>query len=80
MTGQIDHMLAGAAAGFDHIAGFAGKERLQHCPDRFMIAVKCRRVEAAVGFHRPAVLAKFHDIFNHVARACLQLGDSQISD
>ncbi len=64
-AGKIDHMLAGAAAGLDHVTGFAGKELLQHRPDRLMVAMKRRRVEAAVGFDRPAVLAEFHDIFRH---------------
>ena len=58
-------MLAGAAAGLDHVTGFAGKELLQHRPDRLMVAVKRRGVETAVGFDRPAVLAEFHDIFRH---------------
>ena len=65
MAGEIDHVLAGAAAGLNHVAGFAGKKLLQHGPDRLMVAVKCRRVEAAVGFDRPAVLTEFNDIFSH---------------
>ena len=65
MAGEIDHMLAGAAAGLDDVTGFPGKEALQHRPDRLMVAVKRRRVETAVGFDRPAVLAEFHDIFSH---------------
>ena len=67
MAGEIDHMLAGAAAGLDHVAGFAGKERLQAPPDRLMVAVKRRRVETAIGLDRPAVLAEFHHIFRHEA-------------
>jgi hypothetical protein len=58
-------MLAGAAAGLDHVTGFVGKELLQHRPDRLMVAVKRRGIETAVGFDRPAVLAEFHDIFRH---------------
>ena len=58
-------MLAGAAAGLDHVAGFPGEELLQHGPDRLMVAVECRRVEPAVGFDRPAILAEFNDIFSH---------------
>ncbi len=65
MASEIDHMLAGAAAGFHHVTGFPGKELLQHRPDRAMVAVKRRRVETTVGFDRPAVLAEFHDIFSH---------------
>ena len=30
MAREIDDMLAGATAGLDHIAGFAGEETLQH--------------------------------------------------
>ena len=65
MAGEIDHMLAGAAAGLDHVAGFAGEKSLQHRPDRLMVAVKRRRIETAVGLDRPAILAEFHDILSH---------------
>ena len=65
VAGEIDHMLAGAAAGFDDVAGFAREKSLQYRPDGLMIAVKRRRVETAVGLDRPAVLAEFHDIFSH---------------
>src|ERR1700680_2703205 len=65
VMGEIDPMLAGATAGLDHVAGFAGQELLQHRPDRLMVAVERRRVETAVGFDRPAVLAKFHHILSH---------------
>ncbi len=58
-------MLAGAAARFHHVARFAGKEWLQHRPDRAMVAVKRRGVETTIGFDRPAVLAEFHDTFSH---------------
>ncbi len=71
MKRKIDDMLAGTAAGFDHVAGFAGKEFFQHRPDGLMVAVKCRRVETAVGFDPPAVLAEFHDIISHVSSAPL---------
>ena len=60
-------MLAGAAAGLQHVAGFAGEELLQHRPDRRMVAVERRRIEPAVGLDRPAILAEFHDIFRHRA-------------
>src|ERR1700722_10522131 len=65
MAGEIHHVLAGAAAGLDHVPGFPGKEALQHLPDGLMIAVKGRSIEAAVGLDRPAVLAEFNDIFCH---------------
>jgi sulfur-oxidizing protein SoxX len=58
-------MLAGAAAGFDHVTGFAGEEWLHHRPDCPMVAVKRRRIEATVRRDRPAILAEFHDIFSH---------------
>src|SRR5437879_3098129 len=64
-AGEIDHMLAGAAAGFDHVTGFAGEEWLQHRPDRLMVAVKRRRIETTVWRDRPTVLSEFHDIFSH---------------
>src|SRR5437879_73684 len=64
-AGEIDHMLAGAAAGLQDVAGFTGEEWLQHRPDRLMVAVERRRVKATVGLDRPAVLAEFHDIFSH---------------
>ena len=58
-------MLAGAAAGLHDVTGFPGKETFQYRPDRLMVAVICRRVETAVWFDPPAVLAEFLDIFNH---------------
>src|SRR3981189_1373259 len=72
---EVDHMLAGAAAGLDHIAGFAGKEPLQHGADRLMVAVKRGRVETAVGLDWLAILAEFHDIFSH--DALLPLSDRE---
>jgi hypothetical protein len=30
-----------------------------------MIAMKRRRIEPAIGFDRPAILAEFHYIFGH---------------
>jgi hypothetical protein len=65
MAGEIDHMLAGAAADLNHIAGFPGEELPQHGPDRLMVAMECRRVEPAIGFDWPAILAEFNDIFSH---------------
>src|SRR5882757_4287081 len=66
MAGEIDHMLAGAAAGFHHVTGFSGQEFPQRLPYRPMVAVKRRRVETTVRLDRPAVLAEFHRIFSHV--------------
>jgi len=40
---------------------------LQYLPDRLMVAVECRSVEAAVRLDRAAILAEFDDIFSHNA-------------
>ena len=61
----MHHVLAGAAAGLDHVAGFACKKWLQHRPDRLMVAMKRRGIETAVGFDRPAILAELHDKLSH---------------
>src|SRR6187549_3775348 len=66
---KMHDVLAGAASDFDDVTGFAGEEFLQHRPDRLMVAVERRRIEPAVGFDRPAVLAQFHHIFRHVILA-----------
>jgi hypothetical protein len=71
MPREIHYMLAGTAACLDHIPGFSGQEALQHCPDRLMIAVKGRCVEAAVRLNRPTVLAELNDIVSHdILRIC----------
>src|ERR1035438_4347704 len=62
---EIDHMLTGAAASLHNVTGFPGQKAFQYRPDRLMVAVICRRVETAVWFDPPAVLAEFLDIFNH---------------
>src|SRR5258708_33457131 len=66
-AGEIDHVLAGAAAGLNHVAGFTGEELLQHRPDRLMVAGKRRRVETAGRRDRAAVLAEFHHTVRHAA-------------
>src|SRR5580698_3826538 len=66
MTREIDHMLAGAAAGLDHVTRPPGKVPQQHFADRLVVAVKRRGVETAVGFDPASVLAEFNDIFSHV--------------
>jgi hypothetical protein len=58
-------MLTGAASDFDDLTGFAGEEFLQHRPDRLMVAMERRRIEPAVGFDRPAILAEFHYKLSH---------------
>jgi hypothetical protein len=65
VTSEIDHVLAGAAAGLDCIAGFASDESPQHGADRLVIAVKGRRVKPAVGFGTTTVLSEFDDIVDH---------------
>src|SRR5712672_94732 len=65
LAGEGDDMLDGAAAGFQHVTGLAGKIPLKHRPDRPVIAMEGGRVEAAVGLHRPAVLAEFYYILRH---------------
>ena len=77
MTGEIDHVLAGATAGLDCIAGFASDELPQHRADRLVIAVKGRRVKPAVGIGTTTVVSEFNDILNHgsaldkMTRCCL---------
>ena len=61
----MHHMLAGAAAGLQHIARFPGQELLQHVPYRLVVAVERGRVEPAVSLDRPAILAKLHDVLGH---------------
>src|SRR5882757_7057715 len=65
---EIDHMLAGAAAGLDHVAGFAGAIPMQYRADGLMIAMKRRRIQAPVRLDRPAILAELHHKFSHSAR------------
>jgi hypothetical protein len=52
MVREMHHMLAGAAAGFQHVAGLAGEEGLQHRPDRRVIAMK------AAASSRPSASAR----------------------
>ena len=63
--GQVDDMLAGAAAELDGVSGLSGEELHQHGADRLMVAVKGRRVEPPVSFAPTAILAEFNDIFRH---------------
>jgi hypothetical protein len=62
----MNDMLAGAASDLHHIAGLACEEFFQHGPDRRMIAVKRRRIETAVRFDRPAILAELHHELSHI--------------
>ena len=62
---KMHDMLAGAAAGLQHVSRFAGEEFLQHRPDRLMVAVERRGIEPTVRFDRPSILAEFHHIFGH---------------
>src|SRR5882724_9837656 len=62
---EMNHMLAGAAAGLQHVAGFTGEEFLQYRPDRPMVAVERRRIQSPIGFDRPAIPAKLRHILSH---------------
>jgi len=69
----MHRMLAGAAAGLQHVAGFAVKIPLQHGPDRLMVAMKRLRIKPAVRLDGAAILAEFDDILRHPglpSRAC----------
>jgi hypothetical protein len=65
MAGEIDHVLAGAAADLDDIAGFAGEEWPQRRADRPVDCDEGRRVEPAAGSRATTVLAEFDDIVDH---------------
>ena len=62
---EIDDVLSGAAAGLEHVAGFAVEKFLQHRPDRLVIAMKRRRIETAIRLDRPAILAEFNNVLSH---------------
>src|ERR1700761_3751018 len=70
MTGELDDMLTGTAAGLHDIAGFPGKKPLQNVTDGPMVAMKGRCVEPPVRLPAAPVLAKFHDIVGHVSLRC----------
>ncbi len=65
LPGEIHHVLAGAAAGFQHVARPAGEKFFQHRPDRLVVAMERRRVEPAVRFGRPAIPAELGDMLHH---------------
>jgi hypothetical protein len=65
MTGKMDHMLAGAAAGFQDVARFAGEERFQYGPNRLMVAMERRSIETAIGLDPAAILSEFHHKLRH---------------
>jgi hypothetical protein len=63
MAREMHYVLAGAAARLQHVARFAGEMLLQHGPDRLVVAMECRRIEAPV---RPGpVAAKFDRMLSH---------------
>jgi len=62
---EVDRVLAGPAAGFQHVTGFPGKVALQDRPDRLVVAMECGCVQPAVRLDRPPVLAKLDHIFRH---------------
>jgi hypothetical protein len=65
MAGEIHRVLTRSAATFHHVTGFSLKAPPQHRPDRLMIAVKGRRIEAAIGLGRPRVPTEFDDMVSH---------------
>lgn len=67
MTREMHDMLSGAAAGFQHVTGLAGQKRLQHRPDRLMVAVERGRIEPSIRLPRLAILAELCDILRHRA-------------
>jgi hypothetical protein len=72
---EMNDMLAGAATGLHHVTGFACEEFFQHGPDRLVVTVKRRRVETAVSFNRPAILAELHHKLSHLNLASTALPD-----
>ena len=64
MAGEMDHVLAGSTADLDHVARPSGEVFFERGPERLVIAMERRRIEAAVGLDPPAVPAKFNDIFS----------------
>ena len=80
MTGEIVHdVLAGAAAGFQHVAGLAVEELFQHSPDRRMVAVEGRGIEPAVRLDGPAVLARFPPHIPPSAAHCLPMRQAHLN-
>src|SRR5215470_17344474 len=64
-TCKFGYMLTGAAAGFQHIARLRQQESRYCRPDRFMVAVIGRTVQAAIGRGRVGVFAVLDDEFGH---------------
>ena len=62
---KVHHMLAGAAAGLQHVAGLASQESRKHRPDRLVIAVVGSGIEPPIGLLWPPILAEFDHIFRH---------------
>src|SRR5215475_14258101 len=76
-TRKFSHMLAGATADLEHIAGLHREEPGDCRPDRFVIAMKSRPVKPAIGGSRPAIFAVLNDEFDHSCgnRKALQNGN-----
>jgi hypothetical protein len=66
MAGEMDHVLASSAADLDHVARMPGEVLFKRRPERLVIAVKGRRIKAAVGLDPTAVPAEFDDIFSQL--------------
>lgn len=62
MAGEMNHVLAGSTADLDHIARSPGKMLVERGPERLVIAVKRRRVEATVGLDPAAVPSKLNSV------------------
>jgi hypothetical protein len=60
---ERNDMLPGAAAGLEDLTRFAGEKALKHAEDGVVVAVEGGRIETTVCLARPAILAKFDDIF-----------------
>src|SRR5262245_14075670 len=66
-SGECSCVLTGATADLKEIAALRRKKPADRCPDRLMVAMKGRRVEAAIGLRRRSRLAVLDDEFWHEA-------------
>jgi hypothetical protein len=66
VAGEMNHVLAGSTAEFHRVAGAARQILFQRRPDRFVIAMKGRRIEPAIRLDPSAIPAEFDDIFSQV--------------
>src|SRR5262245_33004984 len=66
-SGKCSCVLTGATADLKETAALRQKKPADRRPDRLMVAVKSRRVEAAIGLRRRSRLAVLDDEFWHEA-------------